>query len=127
MLPYFSEQAESKNIKIQTEISQTPLLINANKGLVEIMINNLILNAIRHNHEEGNVKIIVSTDCLSVSNSGTNKSLKGDTLFKRFSKTSEDAYSSGLGLAIIKQVCQIHQWQTNYTFKDSSHIFSVVF
>ena len=127
VIPYFSEQAESRNIKIKAEIPPIPFLINANKGLIEIMINNLLLNAIRHNHQEGIVTIELSNNCLIISNSGTNQSLKTDTLFKRFSKTSEDAYSSGLGLAIIKQICQLHQWQINYTFENSFHIFSIVF
>jgi signal transduction histidine kinase len=127
VVPYFSEQAESKNIKIQTEIPPVPVSINANKGLVEIMINNLLLNAIRHNHTDGTISIIVSNDSLLISNSGANHSLNANTLFKRFSKSSEDAHSSGLGLAIIKQICQLHQWQINYEFKNSFHLFSIVF
>ncbi|HWZ23327.1 MAG TPA: HAMP domain-containing sensor histidine kinase, partial [Cytophagaceae bacterium] len=127
VVPYFSEQAASKKIKIQTDFLKKPVLVNANKGLLEIMINNLILNAIRHNNEDGFITIVISNNLLRISNSGANKSLKTETLFKRFSKTSENAYSSGLGLAIIKQICQLYQWKENYSFKDSVHSFSIEF
>ena len=127
VLPYFEEQAESKKIKIQTDIISSPVLVNTNKGLLEIMINNLLLNAIRHNNDGGSIMIAISNKQLVISNVGTSKSLNAETLFKRFSKASNDAHSSGLGLAIIKQICQLNQWKVKYSFNDLVHVFSIEF
>lgn len=117
------EHFEQKNISVKTEIS-TDIKVNGNIGLTEVLINNLILNAIRHTPINGSISIKLNNSVFEVSNSGTEK-LNSDLLFKRFSRFSKDNNGSGLGLAIVKEICKSQNWTVDYRFENNNHIFSV--
>lgn len=124
--PYFAEQANSKNLVIEKE-TDSIVGINANRGLAEIMINNLFLNAVRHNIENGKIILSLKDKVFTISNSGVLQSLHEAILFKRFGKGSADTRSSGLGLAIVKEICDRYDWQVSYTYETGLHHFSVKF
>lgn len=124
-LDQLREYSDNKNISIQTELENS-IIIEGNKTLIEILINNLLLNAIRHNQENGMIRISLGKNGLIVSNSG-NTPLNNLKAFKRFAKTSNESSGSGLGLAIIEQVCNCHKWNVLYRFENNFHIFSVKF
>ncbi|MER3464554.1 MAG: hypothetical protein C4329_09260 [Chitinophagaceae bacterium] len=126
VLPYFSGQALSRNLTICTDINEAPTL-HACKPLVEIMINNLILNAIGHNSMNGSIAIKASAKQLIISNTGEQQKLNSESLFKRFAKFSKSSSSSGLGLSIVKQICQRQNWQIHYQYKEDKHNFTVTF
>ncbi|WP_312751620.1 type IX secretion system histidine kinase PorY [Epilithonimonas hominis] len=117
------EHFEQKNISVNTEIFDN-VKVNGNIGLTEVLINNLIINAIRHTSINGSILIRLSQSEFEVSNSGTGK-LNGDLLFKRFSRFSKDNNGSGLGLAIVQEICKSQNWTINYRFENNNHIFSV--
>ena len=117
------EHFEQKNISVKTEISDN-VKVNGNIGLTEVLINNLILNAIRHTPINGSISIKLNNSVFEVSNSGTEK-LNSDLLFKRFSRFSKDNNGSGLGLAIVQEICKSQNWTINYRFENNNHIFSV--
>ena len=117
------EHFEQKNISVKTEISDN-VKVNGNSGLTEVLINNLIINAIRHTSINGSILIRLSQSEFEVSNSGTDK-LNGDLLFKRFSRFSKDNNGSGLGLAIVQEICKSQNWTIDYRFENNNHIFSV--
>ncbi len=117
------EHFEQKNIFVKSEISDD-VKVNGNIGLTEVLINNLILNAIRHTLINGSISIKLNTSVFEVSNSGTEK-LNSDLLFKRFSRFSKDNNGSGLGLAIVKEICKSQNWTIDYRFENNNHIFSV--
>ena len=119
------EHFEQKNITVTSEISAN-VKVKGNSSLLEVLINNLILNAIRHTRSHGFINIRLINSVLEVSNSGTEK-LNEDLLFKRFSKLSTDNRGSGLGLAIIKQICRLQNWEIIYRFENYNHIFSINF
>ena len=122
-LEILQEHFEQKNISVKTEISDN-VKVNGNIGLTEVLINNLILNAIRHTSINGSILIRLSQSEFEVSNSGTDK-LNGDLLFKRFSRFSKDNNGSGLGLAIVQEICKSQNWTIDYRFENNNHIFSV--
>lgn len=124
-LHQFEEHASNKNITIQTDI-EPDRFIEGNKTLIEMLLNNLLFNAIRHNLQNGTISISLNKNMLNISNSG-NTELNKSTLFKRFAKTSNENAGSGLGLTIIKQICNHHKWTTNYYFANNSHHFSIHF
>lgn len=117
------EHFKQKNITVENNIIQN-VKVNGNSSLTEIMINNLIINAIRHTNSGGTISIRLSNSVFEVSNSGT-QSLDETLLFKRFSKLSADSSGSGLGLSIIQEICNFHHWTISYRFDNGSHIFSV--
>lgn len=119
------EHFEQKNITMKSEISPN-VEVKGNSSLMEVLINNLILNAIRHTSVNGFIEIKLTNLVFEVSNSGIEK-LNEDLLFKRFSKLSADNRGSGLGLAIIKQICILQNWKINYRFENNLHLFSIDF
>lgn len=125
VMPYFSEQAADKNILIQSDY-KNPLIITTNKGLAEILVNNILMNAIRHNSVEGQLLVQVESNQLTISNTGY-QSLEGENLFKRFAKTSENAHSSGLGLALVKKIADLNNWSVKYVYQNNLHTFIVRF
>ena len=122
-LEILQEHFEQKNISVNTEISAN-VKVNGNIGLTEVLINNLILNAIRHTPINGSISIKLNNSVFEVSNSGTEK-LNSDLLFKRFSRFSKDNNGSGLGLAIVQEICKSQNWTIDYRFENNNHIFSV--
>ncbi|BAP31642.1 putative two component sensor histidine kinase [Chryseobacterium sp. StRB126] len=117
------EHFEQKNIEVEKNI-MPDIKVNGNSSLTEIMINNLILNAIRHTAPNGTISIQLTGSVFQVSNSGTQQ-LDGELLFKRFSKLSADSNGSGLGLSIIQEICKFHHWTISYQFENGHHIFSI--
>jgi len=117
------EHFEQKNISVTEHIS-TAVEVSGNNILTEILINNLIINAIRHTSLGGSISIQLTHSVFEISNSGTEK-LDTNLLFKRFSKLSMDNSGSGLGLSIIQEICRFHHWTISYRFENQHHVFSV--
>ncbi len=101
--------------------------ITANPSLMEILIGNLIKNAIVHNITNGSVEIDLSPDSLSICNTGAPIFKDPQLLFGRFSKGNDTAKSTGLGLALVKQICQINGFKPNYIYEDGWHSLRVEF
>lgn len=126
VLPWLTEQAESKQLEINSSLS-APANITANKVLVEIMINNLLLNAIRHTDKKGVINLSLSEESFCISNSGSDRALDPVTLFNRFGKSATGIRGNGLGLAIVKEICDRYGWQTGYEYTGNFHQFIVRF
>lgn len=123
---FFEEQAEGKQIQISKDFKHR-MQIETNSFLVEIMINNLFLNAIRHNKKLGIIIISIENNTLTFSNTGTPDALPGDKLFNRFSKSDPSAKGNGLGLAIVKKIAELNSWTIAYSFENNLHNFSIKF
>lgn len=121
----FQNFSESKNIQLQLK-SDSDIRIDGNKTLVEILLNNLIMNAIRYSGNESTVLIYLSGRKLAVSNDGT-APLQTTRLFKRFATASSQSPGTGLGLALVKQICNRYNWGVNYDFTNRRHTFTVEF
>lgn len=118
---HFNDESIFMDSDIESDVE-----LKGNIGLIEVLINNLIINAIRYCTIKGNIKISLSKSIFEIKNSGEHP-LEADLLFKRFSRTATDHRGSGLGLSIVKEICRVHNWQVKYAFKNSEHIFSVIF
>lgn len=125
-LEFFTEQAYSKNIRIEKNLD-VDIHINANFGLTEILFKNLLLNAIQHNMQNGKVSIQLSEKQVTILNSGINKALSQKILFHRFSKNLPSDRGNGLGLAIVKKIADHYHWTVSYAFSNNLHSFSVRF
>lgn len=125
-------------LKLEDKRKDKNKKIQANPVLLECLLKNLIVNAIRHSSSEGEIQIVVSENHLLVSNeAGNGKPLNAKTLFHRFysgdSLQSEDGSGdmrkkgNGLGLAIVKAICDFHHWNVEYHFEGGRHQFIVSF
>ena len=121
------ELAESNWIKMTVEVNN-PLTINANQILLESLISNLIVNAIRHNSKDaGIINMVIKNKTFLISNTGQPEPLNPNKIFRRFSRTSEKKEGNGLGLSIVRQICKLHGWNVKYDFINQEHVFTVIF
>ncbi|KIA94449.1 histidine kinase [Flavobacterium sp. KMS] len=125
-LDFFTEQAKAKNLNIVIEYTEK-LKIEGNPSLTEVLINNLFLNAIRHNIKNGKISIIITGDSITFLNTGQETPLVVDKLFNRFSKSNPSSQGNGLGMAIIKKITEISHWKIDYAFENNLHRFTVKF
>jgi len=115
----------NKNITVQTELSDH--ISSANTILVDTLISNLLSNAIKHNIPNGKITITYTKESLLFSNTGNPLKGSPENLFNRFKKESTLKDSLGLGLAIIKQICDVNLWQLKYSCEKEIHTISVIF
>lgn len=121
----FSNFSQDKKLETTTVI-HPGVIVEGNKILVEILVHNLLTNAIRHSPPGGTLSIHLDKHRMDFANSGGSP-LNGDQLFKRFASTSTENPGTGLGLALIKQICSRYHWQIRYAFADGQHLFSLQF
>lgn len=119
------QMALMENITITSELS--PLTINANKTLIEVLVSNLLHNAIRYGAKNEPVLVRLNQRCLSISNKGTASKMSIEQMTQRFSKESTHPNSTGLGLAIVKEICDSCNYTLEYSFINSTHSFSITF
>lgn len=125
ILELLQDYAESKNLTIQVQFEARPD-IKCNKFLIETLLYNLLTNAIRYTSEEGEIVIFLDSQQLNVQNTGIT-SLNPAHIFRRFSVSSSEQVSSGLGLAIAKEICHRYNWKMVYVFDVNKHQFKVCF
>ncbi len=111
--------------EIKLELENKTLFVFMDKGLAEILINNLIKNAIKHNIQSGYISILLENKCLKIENSGASYSGNPDEFFDRFKKG--ETGNIGLGLAIVKQICEVYSFEISYTISEQKHIIEIHF
>ncbi|HVV54037.1 MAG TPA: ATP-binding protein, partial [Mucilaginibacter sp.] len=120
----FEEIFQDKELNVSYALEEK--VISASPYLVDILLNNLLGNAIRHNYTGGKMDISLDKDKLVIRNTGDDSALQQDVIFKRFNKSS-GSEGSGLGLTISKQICENLGFGLNYSFEDHYHTFTVKF
>ncbi len=125
-LEHFEGLEEIKNIKIEKNYS-SELKIKMNPILAEILISNLIQNAIRHNVKDGTIKIDLSQHLFSISNTSDSNIENTQALFNRFHKNEASAESIGLGLAIVKEICDKYSIKIEYKCEQKVHTIELYF
>lgn len=117
---------ESIDIFLSLVTDSESIVINANRSLLESLINNLVVNAVRHSPDMSDINMRFEHNTLYVSNPATGVSLDKNKIFERFSSDSGNK-GNGLGLAIVKAICDFHKWKIGYEYTDSHHVFFVRF
>lgn len=116
--------SEAKDLTWETDI-QPGIEVEGNRILIEILLNNLLTNAIRHSLTSS-ITVTLLSKILIITNTGSTP-LKKDLLFRRFVNSSSETPGTGLGLALTSQVCQRYGWQISYAFDNGRHIFQCGF
>ena len=119
----FQELLENSDLRFEQHI--TPTEVRMSRFLADILLNNLLSNAIRHNVKGGEIRLNLSSEVFQISNTGKNIDV-GSSMFDRFSKSPESE-GLGLGLAISKQICNLYGFRLDYLHADDQHRFSVYF
>lgn len=103
------------------------VVVMADKTLMELLVNNLIYNAVRHTSPHGHIAVEIFDDTFCVKNTAQDGALNAEKLFRRFQKQTDDADSIGIGLEICKKICDFYDFIILYSFENKHHVFSVRF
>jgi len=124
-LETYGDLAKDKELKINLE-TNSELHIKSNPILMDILLSNLISNAIRHTSEKNQITIRIDKRSLQISNPGD--PLKNpEKIFQRFNRESRNSQGSGLGLAILKMICEIEGFDVDYNYLHNQHQFNISF
>lgn len=127
-------KALDKNIDLEFDANDSHHQIYGNKVAIDILITNLVDNAIRYSPENSPVYISVYNSeehvILEVRDQGPGiPKIKQNKIFERFYRLDPNKFQgSGLGLAIVKQIANVHQAEISLeTPKESSGVIFRVF
>jgi len=121
-ITYLEELLDLKGVELSQDLV-TPFVVSIQPMLADILVNNLLGNALRHNLHQGKIQIVSGSNEIRFCNTGNQSALDSQKLFKRFVKRSGSDESNGLGLAIAAEICTSHHLLLNYTYSDPYHIF----
>ena len=93
--------------------------------LFDIILKNLLRNAIRYSSHNGPIKIKTGENSLTISNYGEKLDVNNQKIFERFYTSDKTNNSLGLGLSLVKRICDISQLQVEYQYVDEQHIFII--
>lgn len=117
-LAWLEPLAELKNIIMETEIEDGPMIIQGDAHQLSRVFNNLFSNAVKYNQPGGSVKIEaraygLEKVCISVKDTGIGiPSEEQGKVFERYyrakSSHSTKAPGMGIGLAVVREIIQLH-------------------
>lgn len=119
-LSNFEELLHAKNI-ILTKYLPDEFVVEMNETLADVLILNLITNAIKHNEENGSIYLELNDSTLKIMNTGKPPETSAESYFERFKKGSPKSESLGLGLSIVKKICDVYNFKISYNFHDGKH------
>jgi len=123
-LDYLGELFDLKEIKPSADL-KSPFIIRMHPVLADILVNNLLSNALNHNFAGGKIVVTSGFNEMVVSNTGSPQPLDAQKIFRRFAKGSNSMHSNGLGLAIAKEICQSNHLELSYGYLNNCHCFTV--
>jgi len=122
----FQELIEMKGLGLEKEITEE-VQINMHPTLSNILINNILSNAIRHNEKGGKILVELNHERLIMANTGTPLDISPKEMFLRFKKNNQNIDSLGLGLSIVQRICDESNVRINYEYKGGFHVFKITF
>ncbi len=127
--------AEKRNIKIQLSTKETQ--IKGDEKLLHRLFLNLLDNAVKYNHDNGNIAVIVENKQVTIKNTGLEiAKIEQSKIFERFyrvdkarSRSEENTSSgAGLGLSIASWIAESHHAEIKLAKSDATEtVFTVKF
>lgn len=125
-MEFLQELTEAKILHLDADLEcETPM--TTNRTLVEILVKNLLENAIRYSLPGDTIFIQTTPRQITFGNPGKQAIEHPERLFERFYKQGDHTASLGLGLAIVQKICEVNGWEVGYAFREGRHEFKVRF
>ncbi len=121
----FQELMALREISVVRKFEDPDQLVIMDQGLADIMWNNLLKNAIIHNVDGGRIHIEVCEGSFTIGNEGNPLSFEKEELFKRFTRDTKKSGNFGLGLSIVKKICDSYNFQISYEYRNGLHTFKI--
>ena len=122
----FKDIAELNGLSLESKI-EVGVTLPINTSIADILVSNLLKNAIRYNLPNGWIKVNLDQQQLIIENPGNPPKIPTNQLFERFRKSNQSGKSLGLGLAIVKKVCDVNQLKVDYVYAKDIHRLIVKF
>lgn len=119
-LDNYREIMQLKNISVELKAT-SQAFVKMNEILAEVLISNLISNAVRYNLDDGFIKCSVDERQVIISNSGQPLSVDPEVLFERFHKGNDNPQSVGLGLSIVRKITDSYNMKIIYSSSGTIH------
>jgi len=107
--------ARAKSIEVMQSVPDgDPCVVSIHPSVLDVLVRNLVENAIKYTPERGWIGITVETSerqvTLRVADSGPGiPAAEKSKIFERFYRTSgSSASGAGLGLSIVQRICELH-------------------
>ena len=113
-----------KEIKLTSDVDKE-VKIKMDATLAEILFSNLYQNSIKHNIKNGSIKIILSENSFIIENTVEIPQNSPSLFFQRFKKNNQSSESLGLGLSIVKKICDISGFTITYDFDQESRVHRI--
>ena len=120
-LSELEEVFSHKSITVTHE-KRGPFVVNINPALADVLVTNLLNNAVKHNITlNGRISILSDNSQLIFANTGPALTVPPHELFERFRKQHATSGSLGLGLAIVKTICTVYHLEIDYSMNADMH------
>ena len=126
VLGYYKDLIEMQKLEVRKAFN-SKVHCRMSPALAEILISNLLQNATRHNLHNGWIEIVLEKNQLIISNPGDPLNGAPEALFGRFERQTEKEESLGLGLSIIKRICDHYGFDLGYEQEGTLHRLVVTF
>ena len=118
------ELAQLKSLSLETDLFKDHQLL-IDPFLFDIVLKNLLRNAVHYGSPDGPIRIQTTRNSFSVSNYGKALDIPPEKLFERFFGKKGSRTSLGLGLSLVKKICELNGLSVNYSYRDNQHIFNL--
>lgn len=122
-LELLQEHIGLRGIQVKKLYRDGGKVIFMDQGLADLLIANLLKNAIVHNIEGGTIVLETNPDSLIIRNDGPPLGFSQEELFTRFVRDTKRTGNFGLGLSLVKKVCENYGIMIEYFFENQQHTF----
>ncbi|WP_457743311.1 sensor histidine kinase [Sulfurimonas sp.] len=124
---YYKELTDAKKISVEASLEEVTVM--AVESRVKLLFSNLLSNAIKYSMPETKIRITLTQDSFVIKDEGVGideKKLK--EIFELYSRSSDIAGGFGVGLSIVKRICEEFQWGVQVESKlNRGSIFTITF
>ncbi len=118
------EFIQLRQITVHAQMEQSKIM-RLNPVLADVLLRNLLTNAIRYCNKPGTIQIHLDPSQLIIANTGAPLKIQDSQIFERFKKGQQSSDSLGLGLSIVKKICDLYGFQIQYTYQNNYHTFKI--
>ncbi|MEZ0323458.1 MAG: HAMP domain-containing sensor histidine kinase [Hydrogenothermaceae bacterium] len=125
LLEKFEININMKNITVKLA-ENSNLKVFANKDDMKVVLSNLIDNAIKYNYQNGEIVIEIDDNCFTIKNTGNlikNKNKIFDIYYREDKSGTTEGI--GIGLTIVKKLCQSYNLKLKVETTEKFNIFSI--
>ncbi|MFD1188614.1 PorY family sensor histidine kinase [Pontibacter rugosus] len=126
LLAQLQEVIAMRGLEIKVE-EQAVVYVKMNSGLADVLLQNLLHNAIKHNYRGGSISISLTNEKLCVKNTGEAPQERPEELFSRFLTGHDTVESLGIGLALVKKICDLYKLTPKYSYASGVHSLCIYF